>query len=72
MDNFQAIIMGRPVEADLVDDGWTHHYAAVQHPPRTEGMTIDEYMRSAEAFDYSIMEAASAPGRGAGGRPGHR
>ena len=23
MDNFQAIIMGRPVEADLVDDGWT-------------------------------------------------
>ena len=37
MDNFQAIIMGRPVEVDLVDDGWTHHYAAVQHPPRTEG-----------------------------------
>ena len=25
--------MGRPVEVDLVDDGWTHHYAAVQHPP---------------------------------------
>ena len=39
MDNFQAIIMGRPVEVDLVDDGWTHHYAAVQHPPRPEGMT---------------------------------
>ena len=57
MDNFQAIIMGRPVEADLVDDGWTHHYAAVQHPPRTEGMTMEEYLRSAEAFDYSIMEA---------------
>ncbi len=56
MDNFQAIIMGRPVEADLVDDGWTHHYAAVQHPPRTEGMTMTDYLRSAEAFDYSIME----------------
>ena len=56
MDNFQAIIMGRPVEADLVDDGWTHHYAAVQHPPRTEGMTMEEYLRSAEEFDYSIME----------------
>ena len=56
MDNFQAIIMGRPVEADLVDDGWTHHYAAVQHPPRAEGMTMPEYMRSAEEFDYSIME----------------
>ena len=56
MDNFQAIIMGRPVEGDLVDDGWTHHYAAVQHPPRTEGMSMADYMRSAEAFDYSIME----------------
>ncbi|MGD0311351.1 MAG: NAD(P)/FAD-dependent oxidoreductase [Acidimicrobiales bacterium] len=56
MDNFQAIIMGRPVEADLVDDGWTHHYAAVQHPPREEGMTMAEYLRSAEEFDYRIME----------------
>ncbi len=28
MDNFQAIIMGRPVEEDLVDDGWTHDYRA--------------------------------------------
>ena len=28
---------GRPVDADLVDDGWTHHYAAVHHPPRCEG-----------------------------------
>ncbi len=56
MDNFQAIIMGRPVDVDLVDDGWTHHYAAVQHPPRAEGMTMEEYMRSAEELDYSIME----------------
>ena len=57
MDNFQAIMLGRPVEADLVDDGWTHHYAAVQHPPRTKGMTMAEYMRSAEELDYGIMEA---------------
>ena len=56
MDNFQAIIMGRPVDVDMVDDGWTHHYAAVQHPPRTEGMSMEEYMRSAEEFDYGIME----------------
>ena len=49
--------MGRPVDADLVDDGWTHHYAAVQHPPRAEGMTMAEYLRSAEELDYSIMEA---------------
>ena len=37
MDNFQAIMLGRPVDADLIDDGWTHHYAAVHHPPRCEG-----------------------------------
>jgi len=57
MDNFQSIMLGRPVEVDLVDDGWTHHYAAVQHPPRAEGMTLAEYLRSAEEFDYGIMEA---------------
>jgi cation diffusion facilitator CzcD-associated flavoprotein CzcO len=57
MDNFQSIIMGRPVELDQVDDGWTHHYAAVQHPPRWEGMTTAEYVRSGEEVDYSIMDA---------------
>jgi len=56
-DNFQAIMLGRPVEVDLVDDGWTHDYAAVQHPPRKEGMTTAEYLRSAEEFDYAVMEA---------------
>jgi len=56
MDNFQAIMMGRPVETDLVDDGWTHHYAVVQHPPRRPGMTREEFIRSAEEIDYSIME----------------
>jgi cation diffusion facilitator CzcD-associated flavoprotein CzcO len=57
MDNFQAIMMGRPTDVDLVDDGWTHHYAAVQHPPRTKGMAPADYMRGAEELDYSIMEA---------------
>ena len=57
MDNFQAIMLGRPVEVDQVDDGWTHHYAAVHHPPREEGMTTVEYLRSAEELDYAIMEA---------------
>ena len=32
-----AVMIGRPVERDLVDDGWTRHYAAVQHPPRSQG-----------------------------------
>jgi cation diffusion facilitator CzcD-associated flavoprotein CzcO len=56
MDNFQAIMLGRPVDTDLVDDGWTRHYAAVHHPPRPKGMGIAEYMRAAEELDYSIME----------------
>jgi len=57
MDNFQAVMLGRPVEADLVDDGWTQHYAAVHHPPRWKGMTLDDYVRSGEEVDYGIMEA---------------
>ena len=56
MDNFQAIMLGRPVDADLTDDGWTHHYAAVHNPPRRKGMSIEEYMRSAEELDFGIME----------------
>ncbi|MHB1519401.1 MAG: flavin-containing monooxygenase [Acidimicrobiales bacterium] len=56
MDNFQSVMMGRPVEVDLVDDSWTHYYAPVQHPPRRRGMTPDEYLRGAEELDYSVME----------------
>lgn len=56
MDNFQSIMLGRPVEADLTDDGWTHHYAAVQNPPRRKGMSAEEFMRTAEQLDFAIME----------------
>lgn len=56
MDNFQAIMLGRPVDADLTDDGWTHHYAAVQNPPRRKGMDIAEFLQQAEALDFEIME----------------
>ena len=56
MDNFQAIMMGRTVDTDLVDDGWTQHYAAVQHPPRHKDMSMADYMRGAEELDFSIME----------------
>ena len=56
MDNFQAIMLGKPVDGDLIDDGWTHHYAAVHHPPRWKGMTLEEYMRGAEELDFGIME----------------
>jgi cation diffusion facilitator CzcD-associated flavoprotein CzcO len=56
MDNFQAIMLGKRVEEDLTDDGWTHHYAAVQHPPRRKDMTLEEYLRGAEELDFGIME----------------
>lgn len=56
MDNFQAIMLGRPVDADLTDDGWTRHYAAVQNPPRRKGISIEEFMRTAEELDFAIME----------------
>ncbi len=57
MENFEAIMSGLSVEVDQVDDGWTHDYAAVQHPPRTQGMTPEEFRRSAERIDYGIMDA---------------
>jgi cation diffusion facilitator CzcD-associated flavoprotein CzcO len=56
MDNFQGIILGRAFEVDAVDDGWTHHWAAVHNPPRRKGMSIEEIMRCAEEVDYGIME----------------
>ena len=56
MDNFQAIMLGRNVDIDYVDDGWTLHYAAAHHPPRHEGMTIADYLRAGEELDFSIME----------------
>ena len=57
MDNFQAIMLGRAQDEDLIDDGWTHHYAAVQHPPRRPDMSIEEYLRGGEEVDFAIMEA---------------
>ena len=56
MDNFEAVMLGKPVETDLTDDGWTRHYAAVQNPPRRKGMSVEEYIRGAEEIDYGIME----------------
>jgi cation diffusion facilitator CzcD-associated flavoprotein CzcO len=56
MDNFQSIMLGRKVEADLTEDGWTQHYAAVQNPPRIKGGSIAEFMRNAEELDFGIME----------------
>ena len=56
MDNFQSVMLGRKVDADLTDDGWTRHFAAVQNPPRHKGMTVEEFTRTAEEIDFGIME----------------
>ncbi len=56
MDNFQAIMLGRSVDEDLTDDGWTHHYAPSHHPPRGEGMTRAELRLAGEELDFEIME----------------
>lgn len=56
MDNFQAIMMGKKTETDLVHDGWTQHYARVQHPPRTKDMSMKEYLRGGEELDFEVME----------------
>ena len=56
MDNFQAIMMGKAAEVDLVNDGWTQHYARVQHPPRTKEMSMKDYLRGGEEIDFSVME----------------
>ena len=56
MDNFQSIMLGRPVDADLTDDGWTQHYSTVQNPPRRTDMSAAEFLRDAEEIDFAIME----------------
>ncbi len=55
-ENLQAIMLGKPVEHDLIDDGWTHHYAVVHNAPRWKGMTFQDYMLRAEEIDFGIME----------------
>ena len=55
MENFTAFMAGRPVERNLVDDGWTF-MARVANPKIEPGMTIDEIATAAEAFDFSVME----------------
>jgi cation diffusion facilitator CzcD-associated flavoprotein CzcO len=56
MENFTAVMGGRSVVRDLVDDGWTHHMAKVVNPHIEPGMSIDEIALAAEEFDYTVME----------------
>ncbi|HEY7105762.1 MAG TPA: NAD(P)/FAD-dependent oxidoreductase [Acidimicrobiia bacterium] len=56
MENFQAVMLGLPVETDLVDDGWCHHFGPVNNPKREPGIADDAFARRVEQFDYEIME----------------
>jgi cation diffusion facilitator CzcD-associated flavoprotein CzcO len=57
MENFQAIMMGLPVETDLVDDGWTHHFGPAISYPRDPAWSDLEWAQQQEAFDFEVMEA---------------
>jgi len=56
MENFTAIMTGRAVDRDLVDDGWTHHMAKVANPSVEPGMSMEEIIEAAERFDFQVME----------------
>ena len=62
MDNFQSVMLGRKVDADLTDDGWTRHYAAVQNPPRRKGMTVEEFMQDRRGD--RLRDHGGTPARG--------
>lgn len=56
MENFTAVMGGRTVAHDLVDDGWTHHMAKVVNPHAEPGMSLDEIAQENEELDYAVME----------------
>ena len=56
MENFSGIMIGRPVERDLVDDGWTLHTARLNNPVVGPDMKGEDIAAMVEAFDYDVME----------------
>jgi cation diffusion facilitator CzcD-associated flavoprotein CzcO len=56
MENFSAVMIGRPVERDLVDDAWTLYTARLNNPKIAEGMTPTDIAGMVETFDYDVME----------------
>jgi cation diffusion facilitator CzcD-associated flavoprotein CzcO len=56
MLNFQRAVSALPVDVDLVDDGWTHHWGPARRPPGIEGLAPEDVARRIEEFDFEIME----------------
>jgi len=59
-DNFSAVMIGKPVEVDMVHDAWTEYMARVANFEGEPGMSPEELMLAAEAFDYTVMETHRA------------
>ena len=56
-ENFDAISMGRPVDVDLVDDGWTDIFRAISSPKgENRPRTRQERDRIVELTDFAKME----------------
>ena len=55
-DNFSSVMIGKPVDVDMVDDAWTEYMARVANFTGEPGMSEDALALAAEAFDYSVME----------------
>jgi len=56
MENFSAVMIGRDVERDLVDDGWTHHMARLSNPRFGPDLSREELMARMEEADFAVME----------------
>jgi len=56
VDNFSAVMIGKPVDVDLVNDAWTQYMARVANFRGEPGMSPEEVALAAEAFDYEVME----------------
>ena len=55
-ENFSAVMIGKPVEENLVDDAWTHHFAKLISPQEDPSLSREERARKLEEFDYAVME----------------
>jgi cyclohexanone monooxygenase len=56
-ENFDALSMGRPVDVDLVDDGWTDIFRAISSPKgENRPRTREERDRIVELSDFRKME----------------
>jgi cation diffusion facilitator CzcD-associated flavoprotein CzcO len=63
MDNFQAIMLGRPGRGRPGRRRVDAPLRRRPSPPADKGMTMAEFMRSAEELDYGIMERTGAGSR---------